>query len=99
MKNIFRFQLSLVIIVIVQILNTHGQVTTVGNNSATSANDYVGWDANETDPLVIATKAAYNIYFQTAATQRMTILGTAGATQGFVGIGTNAPQSPLHLHG
>ncbi|MCY7411371.1 MAG: tail fiber domain-containing protein, partial [Chitinophagales bacterium] len=30
---------------------------------------------------------------------RMTILGTAGATQGFVGIGTNAPQSPLHLHG
>ena len=61
---------------------------------------YVDWDATAASnaiPLSVEHRGTNNINFFTGATQRMTILGTvAGATQGFVGIGTNFI-APLHL--
>jgi hypothetical protein len=55
---------------------------------------YCGWDASgpaNAIPFNIEHRGTNNINFLTGGTQRMTILGTASATPGFVGIGLSTP--------
>ncbi len=73
----------------------------VGHIGVAAAVDWCGWNAATPIPFNLEHRGTQNINFLTGGVQRMTIRGTAaGATTGFVGIGTgfaNA-QSLLHLH-
>lgn len=74
-----------------------------GHAGAGNTGYYVGWDANTTfdlDVKQMATGAsAKNIKFFTNATQKMTILGNNGSTDGYVGIGTASPSEKLSVAG
>jgi hypothetical protein len=61
---------------------------------------YVGWDGSSAAnaiPLSIEHRGTNDINFLTGGTQRMTILGTASANPGFVGIGLSTPAYPLDV--
>ena len=68
----------------------------VGTNSAW----YVGWDNTTTFPLNIKqneTSSPQNIQFWTNGTQKMTLVGSSGATDGFLGLNITSPNYLLHL--
>lgn len=61
---------------------------------------YCGWDASlaaNAIPFNLEHRGTNNINFLTGNVQRMTILGTASANPGFVGIGTATPAFHLSL--
>ncbi len=61
---------------------------------------YIGWDNLSTIPLDIQqnnTTTPANINFWTNGTQKMTVVGSSGVTDSYVGIGTVSPWNLLHL--
>lgn len=95
---------SMTIIIFLQGILVHAQITNTTNTSGTTSplTEYVGWDGlgGNSQNLDIANQFTpgatnYNINFWTnnsnATTQKMTILGTSGSDDGFVGVGVVAP--------
>ena len=68
--------------------------------NAPSAGDFLG--STVTVPLELKTTNTTTpqpINFYTNNTQKMTIVGSSGATDGYVGIGTTSPWNLLHIDG
>jgi len=73
--------------------------TTITSNVRPLAPAFTGWDGTgpNSGTLEIRNDFNNNINLFTAGSQRMTIIGATGSTQGFVGIGTTTPSQRLDV--
>lgn len=69
------------------------------SNNGTAGEKFNILNPNGTDNINMGTVQNGDLNFFAANAQRMTLIGTAGANQGFVGINTNSPTYTLTVNG
>jgi len=87
-------------IVMLSNFKVNAQVSILGNSGSSS--DYVGWNSSQGFPLTIAQKnigSPQNINLWTNGSQKMTILGSSGSDDGYMGIGITTPAYKLDVNG
>ncbi|MEP7265576.1 MAG: hypothetical protein ABI772_13805 [Bacteroidota bacterium] len=104
-----RISVLTLVTILIRVTLAYCQVSTLTNTATTGLpTEYVGWDGtggfNKHLDIKNSFTGNYNINFWTnngtSTTQKMTIIGSSGATDGYVGIGTSyTPSFKLDVDG